>query len=157
MGCTSAKPAPAKQPAPQVVAAKKEGPTVEVTFHQVQLSTTCAAAVWLAAYFAYLPACLTHSPPLAIRFAQGKAVPKQTFQKDYQMQRKLGKGNYSEVRLAVHRQTRQKYAVKVVTKSTLQQEDLDALYVEVEVLLKVHQNTHLFAALRVHMQNYGQH
>ena len=109
--------------------------------------------MWLADYFAYLPACLTHSPPLAIRFAQGKAVPKQTFQKDYQMQRKLGKGNYSEVRLAVHRQTRQKYAVKVVTKSTLQQEDLDALYVEVEVLLKVHKNTHLLAALRVHMHN----
>lgn len=67
----------------------------------------------------------------------GRAVPSTGFEKDYVLGRKLGSGSYSTVREATHVRSGERVAVKVVTKAALTQEDLDALYVEVDVLRKL--------------------
>lgn len=72
-----------------------------------------------------------------IKSEAGKAVPSKGFSKVYTLGKKLGSGSYSTVREATHIVTGEKVAVKVVTKSALTQEDLDALYVEVDVLRKL--------------------
>lgn len=69
----------------------------------------------------------------------GRAKPKTGFHKDYVVGRRLGSGSYSTVRDAICVRTKENVAVKIVTKMALTQEDLDALYVEVEVLRKVRQ------------------
>ena len=56
---------------------------------------------------------------------------------DYQVQKRIGEGNYSTVHLAVHKRTRKKVAVKIANKAQLTQEDIDAVYVEVDVLREV--------------------
>lgn len=67
----------------------------------------------------------------------GRAKPRTGFHKDYVVGKRLGSGSYSTVRDAVHVRSKENVAVKIVTKTALTQEDLDALYVEVEVLRKV--------------------
>lgn len=64
--------------------------------------------------------------------AQGRSI-----RDDYQIQKRIGQGNYSTVHLAVHRRTREKVAVKIAKKANLTQEDIDAVYVEVDVLREV--------------------
>ena len=56
---------------------------------------------------------------------------------DYQIQRKIGSGNYSVVHQGVNLKTREKVAIKIATKVSLTQEDIDAVYVEVDVLQRV--------------------
>ena len=67
----------------------------------------------------------------------GRAKPRTGFEKDYVVGKRLGSGSYSTVRDAVCVRTKESVAVKIVTKVALTQEDLDALYVEVDVLRKV--------------------
>lgn len=52
----------------------------------------------------------------------------------YKLGKVLGKGNYSEVRLCTKMDTKLNYAVKVMTKSKLTKEDLDAIKTEVGIL-----------------------
>lgn len=57
--------------------------------------------------------------------------------RDYQIQRKIGSGNYSTVHRGVNLRTQEVVAIKVASKRTLTQEDIDAVYVEVDVLQEV--------------------
>lgn len=73
----------------------------------------------------------------SVQHENGRAKPRTGFEKDYVVGKRLGSGSYSTVRDAVCVRTKESVAVKIVTKVALTQEDLDALYVEVDVLRKV--------------------
>ena len=61
---------------------------------------------------------------------------------DLQLDRELGKGAFSTVRLAVNRVNKDKFAVKVVHKNKLKKADVDALHAEVGILSKL-QHPHI--------------
>lgn len=54
-----------------------------------------------------------------------------------QLEGELGKGTFSTVRLARNKRTGEKVAVKCIDKSSLNQEDEEALMVEVKIMHKV--------------------
>ena len=62
----------------------------------------------------------------------------------YHLQKRIGSGNFSTVRQAVHKVTGEKVAVKVAVKSSLTEEDIAAVYVEVDCLKKVRKRTTAF-------------
>ena len=49
---------------------------------------------------------------------------------DLQLDKELGHGAFSTVRLAINRTNKDKFAVKVVHKNKLKKQDIDALHVE---------------------------
>jgi len=61
---------------------------------------------------------------------------------DLQLDRELGHGAFSTVRLAINRQNKDKFAVKVVHKNKLKKADVDALHVEVGIISKL-QHPHI--------------
>ena len=56
---------------------------------------------------------------------------------DLQLDKELGHGAFSTVRLGINRKNKDKFAVKVVHKSKLSKQDIDALHVEVGILSKL--------------------
>jgi len=52
----------------------------------------------------------------------------------YNLHQELGSGAFSVVKLASHRETHQKVAVKIVNKKKLTEEDLSSLTTEIELL-----------------------
>ena len=52
----------------------------------------------------------------------------------YNLHQELGSGAFSVVKLASHKETNQKVAVKIVKKSKLTEEDLASLTTEIELL-----------------------
>ena len=54
-----------------------------------------------------------------------------------QLDKELGHGAFSTVRLGINRKNKDKFAVKVVHKSKLSKQDIDALHVEVGILSKL--------------------
>jgi serine/threonine protein kinase len=56
---------------------------------------------------------------------------------DLQLDKELGHGAFSTVRLAINRTNKDKFAVKVVHKNKLKKQDIDALHVEVGIISKL--------------------
>ena len=56
------------------------------------------------------------------------------FSQTYFLQQELGSGAFSVVKLAMHKETHAKSAVKIVTKQKLTEEDKSALIMEIELL-----------------------
>jgi len=56
---------------------------------------------------------------------------------DLQLDKELGHGAFSTVRLAINRVNKDKFAVKVVHKNKLKKNDVDALHVEVGIISKL--------------------
>jgi serine/threonine protein kinase len=52
----------------------------------------------------------------------------------YDIEKTIGKGNFAVVKLASHRITRTKVAIKVIDKSQLDKENLRKVYREVEIM-----------------------
>jgi serine/threonine protein kinase len=57
-----------------------------------------------------------------------------TFNKSYLLARELGTGAFSVVKLGVNKATGESVAVKIVSKKKLSDEDLKALWMEIEIL-----------------------
>jgi serine/threonine protein kinase len=70
------------------------------------------------------------APPMA------KDLP-HTIDARYKLQEELGQGGFSVVRLATGVVDKKKYAIKIVSREKLQQDDEDALRLEVRLLLKL--------------------
>lgn len=62
------------------------------------------------------------------------SVPKNTFKNNYVLGEILGEGAFSVVKLATHKQTKQKVAVKIINKSGLSEVDELSLRQEVAIL-----------------------
>jgi len=80
-------------------------------------------------------------------FSKKKKAPQsvasggETFADSYKIGKALGEGAFSVVREATNRRTNESYAVKVITKAKLSQEDEDALKDEIHILQTLkHQN-----------------
>ena len=68
----------------------------------------------------------------------GREEPQYTQFEDLQLASKvLGKGNFGEVKLAINRRTKDQFAVKVLRKSAMKDDDLTALHAEVSVMSKI--------------------
>ena len=63
-----------------------------------------------------------------------KAIGYASLHDFYELGENLGKGKYGLVKSAVHKQTRQKCAVKIIKKKELSLKDLELLKREIEVL-----------------------
>ncbi len=57
------------------------------------------------------------------------------FDSEYILGHEIGGGNFSVVRLGTHKQTGEKYAVKIVNRDKLPAEDEESLLMEVRLLL----------------------
>ena len=62
------------------------------------------------------------------------SAPKTSFKQTYQLGDILGEGAFSVVKLAIHKQTKQKVAVKIINKSGLSEVDELSLRQEVAIL-----------------------
>ncbi|KAF2074480.1 hypothetical protein CYY_004225 [Polysphondylium violaceum] len=73
-------------------------------------------------------------------FEENKEIDQGGPQQTYDMREVLGTGNFATVRLGVHRETGQKYAIKVIDKKkmSITSKRKDSLMDEVNVLTKVH-------------------
>lgn len=61
--------------------------------------------------------------------------------KEYTLGKTLGTGSFATVKLATHKADKSKWAVKIINRKNMEQEDADALQTEVEILQKVsHKN-----------------
>uniref|UniRef100_A0A7S4DC48 non-specific serine/threonine protein kinase n=1 Tax=Heterosigma akashiwo TaxID=2829 RepID=A0A7S4DC48_HETAK len=58
----------------------------------------------------------------------------QSFEGMYELQRELGSGSFSTVREGIHKQTNERFAVKVIKRMNLSREDEEALAEEVTIL-----------------------
>ena len=52
----------------------------------------------------------------------------------YKIESTIGKGSFATVKKAKHRETGQRYAVKVLSKRKMTDEDLIAMHTEIEIL-----------------------
>lgn len=55
----------------------------------------------------------------------------------YKIESTIGKGSFATVKKAKHRETGQRYAVKVLSKRKMTEEDLIAMHTEIEILKQV--------------------
>ena len=62
------------------------------------------------------------------------AYNKDVITKDYTMGKPLGSGSFGTVRMAVHKQTDQKRAIKILKK---EEQDMDKFFLEVDILTKL--------------------
>lgn len=71
----------------------------------------------------------------------GKSTPSTTnpnsFEEQYTMGKVIGSGTFSVVRIAVHKPTSQRYAIKCIKRDGLVAEDIEALTTEVAILKQV--------------------
>jgi serine/threonine protein kinase len=56
------------------------------------------------------------------------------FYATYELGKELGSGAFSVVKLCTHKVSKNKYAVKVINKASLQEDDAAALLVEIKIL-----------------------
>lgn len=86
--------------------------------------------------------------PPACAAGAGRPAERRTMTLHAQLEGELGKGTFSTVRLARNKRSGEKVAVKCIDKSSLNQEDEEALMVEVQIMHKV--CAAAVAAARVH-------
>lgn len=73
--------------------------------------------------------------------ANGKSAPAalnpNSFEEQYTLGKVIGSGTFSVVRIAVHKPTGQRYAIKCIKRDGLVAEDIEALTTEVAILKQV--------------------
>lgn len=71
-----------------------------------------------------------------------KAVGYENLDEEYELKHELGKGKFGVVKLAIHKKTNRKVAVKIIGKNNIEYSDLEMIKNEIEIL-KVCQHPHI--------------